>query len=169
MINIRECFVWRDYCPESMGFVEDWLDADAVKATGLDEGFRHFYEYWAGEDGFAPGENFWCNVVYDHDVPIAVVAFCLHQQKVLIMEIVVAPERRGHGFGTRLLLEFLERDDLPCFPMDKCEAVIFPDNTASRKAFQRAGFRLHHIHEDGTALYYVYERGRGHFTASPGA
>ena len=42
-------YIWRDYDPETMGFVESWLDEAAVKATGLEDGFRDFYEYWAME------------------------------------------------------------------------------------------------------------------------
>lgn len=38
-------FVWRDYQPDAMAYVEQWLDASAVGATGLEEGFRNFYEY----------------------------------------------------------------------------------------------------------------------------
>ena len=35
-------FVWHDYDPITMGYVENWLDEHAVKSTGLDEGFRAF-------------------------------------------------------------------------------------------------------------------------------
>ena len=36
-------FVWCDYDPITMGYIEKWLDESAVKSTGLDEGFRSFY------------------------------------------------------------------------------------------------------------------------------
>ena len=29
-------FVWRDYNPETMGYVENWLDEHAVRMTGMD-------------------------------------------------------------------------------------------------------------------------------------
>ena len=45
-------YVWRDYHPKTMGYIESWLDESAIKSTGLDEGFCSFYEYWASEDGF---------------------------------------------------------------------------------------------------------------------
>lgn len=57
-------FTWRDYHPETMKYIENWLDESAVKSTGLDDGFHDFYEYWANEDGFVVGENFWCKVVF---------------------------------------------------------------------------------------------------------
>ncbi len=30
-------YVWRDYNPETMGYIEKWLDETAVKMTGMDE------------------------------------------------------------------------------------------------------------------------------------
>ena len=149
-------FVWRDYQPDAMAYVEQWLDASAVGATGLEEGFRNFYEYWKGDEGFSLGENFWCKVVSEGNQPFAVVALCQHEGKTLIMELVVAPEKRGQGKGTKLLKELLDGEEIIGAAIQKCEAVIFPGNKASQKAFEKAGFRLHHTHEDGTALYYVY-------------
>lgn len=151
-------FVWCDYDPVTMGYVENWLDESAVKSTGLDEGFRAFYEYWAKEEGFSVGENFWCKVVFENDTPLSVIAFCQHEQKIIIMEIVVAAELRGQGIGTRLLRELLESDEIIGFTIQKSEAVIFPTNTASQKAFENAGFQYHHTYEDGSAILYRYER-----------
>ncbi len=150
-------FVWRDYNPKTMDYIENWLDESAVKSTGLDEGFHDFYEYWANEDGFVVGENFWCKVVCENDKPLAVIAFCQHEYKLLIMEIVVAPEKRVQGIGTKLLKELLDSEEIIGFPIHKSEAVIFPSNIASQKAFENAGFRYHHTHEDGTSMSYVYE------------
>jgi ribosomal protein S18 acetylase RimI-like enzyme len=153
-------FVWHDYDPKSMGYIEDWLDEAAVKSTGLDEGFRAFYEAWANEDGFVVGENFWCKVVFQNDKPFAVIAFCQYECKITIMEIVVDPEKRGLGRGSKLLKELLESEEIIGCAIHQSEAVIYPDNTASQKAFEKAGFRYHHTHEDGNgkSMYYVYAR-----------
>lgn len=148
--------VWRDYAPETMGFIEKWLDDAAIKSTGLDEGFRSFYEYWANEDGYVPGENFWCKVVCEDTEPFAVIALCEHEGKVIIMELLIAPEKRGLGLGSKLLKELLHDCSVIGFAIEKSEAVIFPGNKASQKAFEKAGFRYHHAHEDGDALYYVF-------------
>ena len=152
-------YVWRDYNPNTMGYIEKWLDEFAVKSTGLDEGFQNFYEYWANEDGFVVGENFWSKVVLENDKPFAVIAFCLHESKIIIMEIVVEPEKRGQGSGSKLLKELLENGEIIGFTIHKSEAVIFPSNIASQKSFENAGFLYHYSHEDGDALYYVYESG----------
>ena len=101
-------FVWYDYNPNTMNFIENWLDESAVESTGLDDGFRAFYEYWANEDGFVVGENFWCKVVFENDKPFAVIAFCQHEYKTIIMEVLIAPDKRGQGKGTALIKELLK-------------------------------------------------------------
>lgn len=151
-------YEWHNYDPETMGYIENWLDEEAVKFTGLDEGFRDFYAYWANEDGFDVGKNFWCKVVCENDDPFAVIAFCQNEYKILIMEIVVKPENRGHGIGTNLLRALLEDQAVIGISIDTCEAVIFPENIASKKAFENAGFQYHHTHEDGKSMLYRYER-----------
>lgn len=154
-------YVWRDYHPETMGYPEQWLDAQAVKTTGLDDGFRPFYAYWANEDGFVPGENFWCKVVFQDDEPFAVVAFCLSEHRISIMELIVKPEKRNQGRGSKLLKELLESTEIIGCPIHLCEAVIYPDNIASQKAFENAGFQYSCTHQDqdGASMLYIYKSG----------
>ena len=87
--------------------------------------------------------------------------FCLpgilHEHTILIMEIVVDPQERGRGVGTQLLKELLGDKEMIGFVIQKSDAVIFPSNIASQKAFENAGYQYHHTYEDGTAMYYVYE------------
>ena len=153
-------YVWREYFPDAMEYIEKWLDADAVQSTGLDEGFRDFYEYWAGEDGFVVGQNFWCKVVFQNEEPFAVVALAEYEGKITVMEMVVAPEKRGQGRGSKLLKELLEREDILGFAIQECEAVIYPDNIASQNAFENAGFQYHHSYKDeyGESMQYVFAR-----------
>ncbi len=152
-------YVWRDYEPNVMHYIEYWLDESAVKSTGLDEGFCAFYEYWASEDGFAVGENFWCKVVFENDQPFAVIAFCRHENKIIIMEVLIDPEKRGQGKGSRLLKELLNCKEIIGFSIQKCEAVIYHDNIASQKAFENAGFKYHHDHKDenGDSMNYIFD------------
>jgi len=158
-INLME-FVWRDYNPETMDFVESWLDDSAIENTGLDEGFRDFYEYWLNEDGFVIGENYWCKVVYEKDTPFAVVAISLYENSYLIMEMVVAPHLRGQGKGTKLLKELLANKEILGMGIHKCEAEIYPSNIASKKAFENAGFiyTCTHGDESGKSMTYTYVR-----------
>ena len=151
-------FGWSDFNPETMGFVEDWLDEVAVKMTGMDDGFRQEYEYWSNEDYNVVGVNYWCKVIFENQNPFAVIEFGLHEGCFSIMEIIVAPEMRGQGKGSKIIKELIEnakfiiRTDIK-----KADAIIFPSNIASQKAFEKAGFVFAYAHEDGDALYYIYK------------
>lgn len=150
-------FTWLDYDPRTMEFLETWLDENAVRTTGLDEGFHAFYTYWAKEDEFSVGENFWCKVVYEQDTPFAAIACCRYENNTNIMEFLVKPDKRGQGMGAKVLREFLSQEEILGFPIQRSEAIIFPGNIASQKAFQNAGFQYHHTYEDGSAMSFVYE------------
>ena len=151
-------FTWIDYTPETMGYVENWLDEYAVRMTGMDDGFPQEYEYWSNEDCNTVGENFWCKVVFEKGIPFAVIEFGMHEGVVTIMETLVAPEKRGQGMGSKAIKELLENSKIIIgIDIEKAEAIIFPSNIASQKAFEKAGFKYHHTHEDGDAMSYVYE------------
>ena len=60
-------FVWKDYSPD-MTFIEDWIDDDAARFTGLDDGWLAEYENWI-KDGMVPGKDFWCKIVFVDTLP----------------------------------------------------------------------------------------------------
>lgn len=153
-------YLWYDYIPSTMSFVDNWLDESAVNSTGLDEGFRFFYEYWTNEEGFVLGDNFWCKVIFENDMPFAVVALCQHEHKTVIMEVLIAPDKRGQGKGSTILKELLNSEEILGFTIQKSEAVIYPSNIASQKAFEKAGFKYFQTHKDGNgeSMTYVYNR-----------
>ena len=161
-------YIWHDYDPNTMQYVEKWLDESAVQFTGLEEGFQPFYEYWVNEDGFVLGQNFWCKVVFEHEEPFAVAAFCLYENTIKIMEVLVKPEKRGQGKGSELLKELLNHKEIIGFQIHKSEAVIYPNNTASQKAFEKAGFKYHHSHKDadGNSMIYVYNHNEVQYETS---
>lgn len=37
---------WIDYSSSYKETVDSWLDEDAVRFTGCDEGFDEYYQYW---------------------------------------------------------------------------------------------------------------------------
>ena len=151
-------FTWHDYNSEIMSYVENWLDEHAVRMTGMDEGFRQEYEYWANEDYNTVGENYWCKVAFENGDPFAVIEFGLYESVVTVMEIIVAPEKRGQGMGSKAIKELLyNAKTIIGIDIEKAEAIIYPSNIASQKAFEKAGFKYHHTHEDGDAMTYVYE------------
>ncbi len=152
-------YIWLDYNPVTMSFVEEWLDSETIKETGLDDGWQDFYEYWLNEENTIHGENYWCKVIYESDVPFAVIAIGYHDGKHNIMELVVNPEMRNYGKGTELLKElFGNAAKIVGAEIKTAEAVIYPSNSASQKAFEKAGFEFDHAHEDADVLYYKYRK-----------
>lgn len=150
---------WLTYHPQNMQYIENWLDAEAVRTTGLDDGVRAFYEYWTGEGGLTVGGDFWCNVVCEDDAPFAFIALSCHNQSIHIMEIVVAPKKRGQGLGAKLLRELIGSKELRKSSITQLEAVIYPGNAASQRAFEKAGFQYSHTTKDdsGISMTYVYK------------
>lgn len=152
-------FKWEDYNPDTMQYVEKWLDKKAVRMTGNDDGWRSFYEYWANVDYNIVGENYWCKVVFENEKPFAVMALGLYEGNITIMEILVAPKMRGKGKGSKMIKELLNNGkSIIGFDIHKADTVIYPSNIASQKAFTKAGFKYKSTHEDGDAMNYVYEK-----------
>lgn len=152
-------FVWCDYNPETMGYIESWLDEYAVRMTGMDDGFRNNYEYWTNYGEHIVGKNYWCKVVSENESPFAVILFSLYEGTITIMEALVAPEKRNQGNGSKMIEEFLKNGkSIIGFDIAHADAVIFPSNKASQKAFEKAGFKYLRTHEDGDAIDYIFEQ-----------
>ncbi len=151
-------FKWIDYSNELADTVERFLDEEAVKMTGIDDGFDDYYSYWANEENTVVGENFWCKVILKDNTPVGVAALCRAPDgEFVLSEIIVSPAMRGRGIGSAVLRELLDNGEAVIGQkIDKAVAVIFPDNTASQKCFEKAGFKFHSAHPDGDAWYYRY-------------
>ena len=150
-------FDWKDYIPDTMLFVEEWLDNHAIRMTGMDDGWRAFHEYWITDGEMTLGKNYWCKVVYDHNTPFAVTALSLCEGNYHVMELLVKPEMRGNGLGTALLRELLSDGEMIIgHRIERATAVVFPNNPASQKAFEKAGFVFDHANDDEDAWYYCY-------------
>lgn len=152
-------FTWIDYNPTEMKFVEKWLDKKAVRFTGMDEGWKNFYEYWKNESKSVLNENYWCKVVSQSNKPFAIIALSFHENSFLIMEMLIAPKARNKGNGTKLIKELIENSkQILGKEIKTVSAVIFPSNVASQKCFEKAGFVVERIHEDGDAIDYIYNK-----------
>lgn len=150
-------FVWKDYSADYAEKVEGLFDAEAIRFTGCDEGFGTFCEYWLSELG---AEAFFSKVVFIGERLIGVVALAVSDDGVFtLQEIAVTPEERGNGYGSMMLRELLTYSRLIIGrEIEEAEAVIFPKNIASQRAFQNAGFIHIGTHPDGDAFYYGYKR-----------
>ena len=75
------------------------------------------------------------------------------------METLVAPEKRNQGKGSELLKELLiNGKSIIGREISRADAVIFPSNKASQKAFEKAGFKYLRTNEDGDAMDYIFEQ-----------
>ena len=135
-------FEWKDYSRDFEDTVNSFLDAEAVKNTGCDDGFNKYYEYWLADKETVFNKNFWCKVIFDGNFPIAVISvFKASNGEFIVSEFIVSPALRGKGYGTKILQELLSSSNkIIGQNIEIAKAVIFPSNTASRRVFEKAGF-----------------------------
>ena len=151
-------FTWTDYQTENAALVDSWLDDAAVRMTGIEDGFDEEWRATLKEAGSFPGCKDFCKIVSENGVPFAAVKYGFYQNNATVSVIIVDPTQRGKGRGSAVLRELVTNvNTLVGEKVDRLEAVIFPSNAASQKAFEKAGFVFERAHEDGDALYYSFD------------
>ena len=147
------------YTPEHTAIAESFFDEEARRMTGCDDGWEDYYSYYMSEESVEKlEEDFWCRLVYLDGQPLGILAFGIHEGTLTVSEFVISPEMRGKGHGNAILTDFLEEYTVNCgLDYERAMAVIYPENTASRRAFEKAGFVFDSAHPDGDALYYIYQ------------
>lgn len=154
-------YSWADYGEPYYDIVESWMDETAIKGLGLDDGgWKVYYEHCLQDELSCLGKNFWCKVILDGDKPFAVVAlFMMDDGTLSVSEYAVAPSLRGKGYGSKALKELLtESMNILGHVVNSAGALVLPNNTASQRAFEKAGFKFHHVNPDGDAWIYTYQR-----------
>ena len=154
-------FKYIDYSEKFVEITESLIDETAINNTGCDEGVHHFYNYWLEESDTILNQNFWCKLAFGGNELIGVICLGLSPTKEFtIMEIIVAPNKRGKGLGSSIIHELIDNSEkIIGKEIETAKAVIFPNNIASKKAFEKAGFLFTGSHPDGDALYYTYAKG----------
>ena len=148
---------WIDYTSAYKEMVESWMDGDAKRFTGCDEGFDEYYQSEVNDPETKPGENFWVKIIIANTDPVGIIALGLWDNILTISEFIIRPDRRGNGLGSLALVELLaQSNNIIGVKIKDAEAVIFPNNIASQKAFEKAGFIFHSEHPDGDVWYYRY-------------
>lgn len=151
-------YQWIDYTSEYGDLVASWIDPEAMRFTGLEDEFDDFYRYWATQPGVKPGENYWAKLILDSGTPVGVIALGVWEGVFTVQEFPIRPDRRGRQLGSCALSELLARSEhILGVAITEANAVIFPGNLASQKAFEHAGFVFHSAHPDGDAWNYHYE------------
>lgn len=152
---------WKPYCNDNAPLVDTWLDAEAVRETGLEDGWQSYYAYWMAESRAGEGKDR-CFLISQGNRPFAVMYIVVSGGEMVISEYVVAPDWRGKGHGSAILRELLDNAArLLNTEVSQARAVIFPDNAASVRAFEKAGFALESRNHDafGESLNYAYRWG----------
>ncbi len=145
----------KPYVPTDAATIDSWLDAETVALTGLDDGWSGFYDYWTTEAEMSPDESCHCFTLYSENKPVGVIFLGASGRKLTVMELIVAPSMRGKSIGSAALTLLLcDAESLLGKDFDEVEAVIFPNNTASRRCFEKSGFAHIATHPDGDAMYY---------------
>ena len=156
-MDIKMNYNWIDYSPACKELIESWIDEDAKRFTGLDDGFDAYYRYWANDPQTKIGTNFWVKIIISDAIPIGIIALSLWNDVFTISEFVIRPDKRGKNLGSSALKELLTQSrDIIGIKIETANAVIFPNNIASQKAFEKVGFIFHSEHPDGDACNYKY-------------
>lgn len=146
-----------DYSSEYKEIVDCWIDEAAKQFTGCDDGFDTYYQYWVNDPETRLGENFWVKIIIEDNSPVGVIVIVLSDKVFTISEFIIRPDRRGEGLGSSALAELLTQSvNIIGVEIKSADAVIFPPNIASQKAFEKAGFKFHSEHTDGDAWNYIY-------------
>ncbi len=151
-------FRWEDYSSEYADLVDSWLDSEAIRYTGCEDGWEEYFNYWKNHSDTQMGINFWGKIVLLDTVPIAVISLGLSDCNVIVSEFIVSPTYRSQGWGTKILKELIFCGQVIIgSPITSALAVIYPDNISSQKAFEKADFQFKSAHPDGDAWYYTYQ------------
>ncbi len=149
-------FRWHKYKNEDASLVDLWLDDYAVNETGLDDGWQSFYDYWQ-EENPKYGATGFCLIAEENNVPFAVIYIGVLKKEAVISEYIVSPDMRGKGYGTAALKDIIvNSNELLGTNIDVIQAVIYPSNIASQRAFEKAGFIKTSTHPDCDAFDYEY-------------
>lgn len=153
-------FRWKDISNEDFPLAESWLDDDAKHLTGLDEGIKDYYDYYANDPHYKFGSNFWIKIITKEDDPAGVIALYLSEDGVLtVCEFLIPAEKRNMGIGSAALSELVENAEaILGKSIVSAFAVVFPNNIPSQRAFEKAGFKFDGAHPDGDAWYYAWNK-----------
>ncbi len=147
-------FEWTSYTNTHAELVDSWLDKDAVRKTGIEDGWQSFYDYWTKECPNVAGKSF-CYIISKSGVPFGVMFLATIGDTLLISEFIVAPKMRGKGYGAAVIADLVANcESLSDKKISTVHAVIYPSNIPSQKAFEKAGFIHTSTHPDGDAFNY---------------
>lgn len=147
-----EPLVWRKAGPADSPFFFRWRNDPVSRRLSLSSGriTRAAHQAWFAGKLADARCRLW--VALDgKDRRVGQVRLDAAGPRAALVSITVAPERRGQGWGTRMLR------DIPG-PRRPLRAMIKTDNLASVVAFLKAGFRFRRLVRTAGASVYELER-----------
>jgi len=149
-------FKWVDYCEKYEDEIESWMDDDTRRFSS--DSIKEDHEYYILSDEYENNINYFCKVIFDGEEIIAVIIILRGDEyPVHVNPIIVNPKYRNKGYGTKILFELINNIfEITGFEEKVFHAVIFGDNNASIRTFEKVGFVLAGTHIDGDCGYWVY-------------
>ena len=159
-------FKWVDYCEKYEKETEAWTGDADTRRFATDDSIKQDHEYYLGisddYDGhdYKLNETYFCKVVLDGNI-IAAVLFILRNDEppyqVTINPIIVNPEYRNKGYGTKIIGELInDITEIIGYDCNVFHADSFRENGASIRTFEKNGFVLAGTYADGDFTYWVY-------------
>lgn len=126
--------------------VSEWHKNESVRKWICIDNWAEYFEAVKN----APG--YYLYSVYQDDTMLAHIA----GESIdgwLAMDIIVDPMKHGQGFGTAILLDMFARTPDLFGNIHGYIANIYPNNIASKKCFEKAGFHYEKDGDDGEMVY----------------
>jgi len=150
-------YKWDDYGAKYEDELESWQSDHATRKFGIDSA-RETHESVLA-DGYIHNEEYFCKVVLENADIIAIVLILRGDgyHPTTISEITVNPQHRHKGHGTKIINELTANlNQIVGFDGDIFQVMIYPNNPASLRAFEKADFVLAGSHIDGDCSYWCY-------------
>ena len=156
-------FEWADYCEKYEDEISSWMN-DPDTCRFATDSIKDEHEYYMGISDDYDGHNYkfnetyFCKVILEEsEISGVIIIFRGDEYPVHINPLIVNPKHRSKGYGTKIISELISNiTDITGYDGNIFTADIFPDNKASIKAFEKAGFILAGIHISGDCAYWVY-------------
>ena len=116
-----------------VGTVDQWLqDAESQRRLGGMIPFRPCFEFIQENPDF----HEW--MVYDGNTAVGLAGFEIYEDGTAAAVLLVSPDRRGQGYGKRILEALCSRPELQ--PVNELIAPVDPDNQAALRCVRAVGF-----------------------------
>jgi UDP-2,4-diacetamido-2,4,6-trideoxy-beta-L-altropyranose hydrolase len=129
--------------PEDARLLFEWRNDPVTRQVSFssDEIQWETHVVWFEKVLHNPSRKIYIGELMENKTPFGQVRFDFHSNESCEINIAVAPQWRGRGFGTILIREGINKifQDFP--GTRSILALIKPDNAASKKAFQKCGFQ----------------------------